>query len=128
MTQSLDPVKKHYYVRRKQLSAVSGSSALKEVVFKHFFSSTLVQLEKAPSVSVSPRKYWKQGEINEQKKAFQDDWANNLLSIKTVCQRLTEDQSLHSKLNATTRQTYDELRSLAVLGQVSNSVGELKIV
>ena len=128
MTQSLDPVKNHYYVRCKQLSEVSGSSALKEVVFKHVFSSTLAQLEKSPSVSVSPRKYWKQGEINEQKKAFQDDWANNLLSIKTVSERLTEDQSLHSKLNATTRQTYDELRSLAVLGQVSNLVGELKIV
>ena len=90
-------------------------------MFKHVFSSTLAQLEKAPSVSVSPRKYWKQGEINEQKKAFQEDWANNLLSIKTVFQRLTEDESLHSKLNATTRQTYDDLRSLAVLGQVSNS-------
>ena len=128
MTQSLDPVKKHYYVRHKQLSAISGSSALKEVVFKHVFSSTLAQLEKAPSVSVSPRKYWKQGEINEQKKAFQEDWANNLLSIKTVFQRLTEDESLHSKLNATTRQTYDKSRSLAVSGQVSNSVGELKVV
>ena len=47
----------------------------------------------------------------------------NLLSIETVRQRLTEDESLHSKLNATTRQTYDKLRSLAVSGQVSKSVG-----
>ena len=122
MTHSLDTAKKHYYVRRKQLSAASGSSALREVVFKHDFSSS-AQLEEAPSVSVSPRKYWKQEEINELKKAFQDDLANNLLSIETVRQRLTKDDSLQSKLNATTRQTYDKLRSLAVSGQVFNSVG-----
>ena len=40
MTHSLDTAKKHYYVRRKQLSAASGSSALMEVVFKHSFSLT----------------------------------------------------------------------------------------
>ena len=57
------------------------------------------------------------------KKAFQDDLANNLLSLETVCRRLTEDERLHWKLNATTRQTYDKLRSLTVSGQVSNSVG-----
>ena len=105
------------------MSAVSGSSALREVVFKHGFSSTLGQLGEAPSVSFPPRKYWKQEEISELKKAFQDDLAKNLLSIETVRQRLTEDESLHSKLNATTRSTYDKLRSLAVSGQVSNSVG-----
>ena len=116
MAHSLDTAKKHYYVRRKQLSAASGSSALREVVFKHDFSSS-AQLEEAPSVSVSPRRYWKQEEINEMKKAFQDDLANNLLSIETVRQRLTEDDSLQSKLNATTRQTYDKLRSLAVSGK-----------
>ena len=96
---------------------------MREVVFKHGFSSTLGQLGEAPSFSVSARKYWKQEEISELKKAFQDDLSNNLLSIETVRQRLTEDESLHSKLNATTRQTYDKLRSLAVSGQVSNSVG-----
>ena len=58
MTHSLDTAKKHYYVRLKQLSAASGSSALMEVVFKHGFS-TLAQLEEAPSVSVFPGKYWK---------------------------------------------------------------------
>ena len=63
ITHSLDTAKKHYYVRRKQLSA--GSSALMEVVFQYGFSSTLAQLEKASSVSVSPRKYWKQEEINK---------------------------------------------------------------
>ena len=84
MTHSLDTIKKHYYVRHKQLSAASGSSALREIVFKHGFSSTSAQLEEAPSVSVSPRKYWKQEEVNELKKAFQDDLRNNLLSIETV--------------------------------------------
>ena len=73
LTRSLDTVKKHYCVRRKQLSAVSGLSAMREVVFKHGFSSTLGQLGEAPSVSVSSRKYWKQEEISELKKAFQDD-------------------------------------------------------
>ena len=123
MTHSLEKAKEHYQVRRKQLSGASGSSVLKEVVFNHDFSSTSAQLEEALSVSVSPRKYWKQKEINELKKAFQDDLANNLLSIETVRQRLTEDESLHSKLNASTRQTYNKLRCLAVSGQVSNSVG-----
>ena len=123
MTHSLDTAKKHYYVRRKQLSAASGSSALREVVFKHGFSSTSAQLEEASSVSVSTRKYWKQEEINELKKAFQDDLTNNLLSVDTVRQRLAADEGLNSKLNATTRQTYDKLRSLAVSEQVSNSVG-----
>ena len=67
----------------KQLSAASGSSVLREVVFRHGFSK-LAQLEEASSVSVPPRKCWKQEEINEPKKAFQDDLANNLLSIETV--------------------------------------------
>ena len=92
-------------------------------MFNHGFSSTSAQLEEALSISVSPRKYWKQKEINELKKALQDDLANNLLSIETVRQRLTEDESLQSKLNASTRQTYNKLRCLAVSGQVSNSVG-----
>ena len=122
MTHSLDTAKKHYYFRHKQLNAASGSSALREVVFKHGFSST-DQVEKAPSVSVSPRKSWTQKEMNELKKVFQDDLANNLLSIETVRQRLKENESLHSKLNASARQIYDKLRSLAVSGQVSNSVG-----
>ena len=86
-----------------------------------WFSSTSGQLEEASSVSW--RKYWKQEEINVLKKAFQDNLANNLVSIETVRQRLTEDESLHSKLNATTLQTYNKLRSLAVSGQVSSSVG-----
>ena len=37
MTHSLDTAKKCYYVRRKQLSDAAGSSALREVVFKHGF-------------------------------------------------------------------------------------------
>ena len=57
MNNGLDTAKKHYYVRHKQLSAASGSSTLREVVFKHGFSSTSTQLEEAPSVSVSPIKY-----------------------------------------------------------------------
>ena len=51
-------------------------------MFKHGFSSTSSQLEEAPSVCVSPRKYWKLEEINELKKPFQDDLENNLLSKK----------------------------------------------
>ena len=70
MNNGLDTAKKHYYVRHKQLSAASGSSTLREVVFKHGFSSTSTQLEEAPSVSVSPIKYWKQEELHELKKAF----------------------------------------------------------
>ena len=76
---------------------------MREVVLKHGFSSTLGQFGELPSVSFPPRKYWKKEEKSELKKAFQDDLANNLLSIETVRQRLIEDESLHSKLNATTR-------------------------
>ena len=93
MTISLDTAKKHYYVRRKKLGAASGWSACGcwKVVFKHGFSSTSSQLEEAPSVCVSPRKYWKLEEINEVKKAFEDDWENNFFIKETVSQRLTED-------------------------------------
>ena len=99
MAHSTKTAEAHYVIRKKQLSAASGSTALRSL------SNFTKETEKQPKTS--KRKLWNSEETLNLKKVCADE-INNGVTLESI--RLNKE--LH-KIDATERQVYDKVRSLS---------------
>ena len=113
MAHSENTAGKHYYIRKKQLSAAAGSKSLREVVFKQKNVSApqmeepnQIETTELPSI-LSPRKIWTPEEEARLFQIFDDDLKSGTISAENVREKLQDVRDL----NVSVRQITDKLRA-----------------
>lgn len=113
MAHSENTAGKHYYIRKKQLSAAAGSKSLREIVFKQKNVSApqmeepnQIETTELPSI-LSPRKIWTPEEEARLFQIFDDDLKSGTISAENVREKLQDVRDL----NVSVRQITDKLRA-----------------
>ena len=105
MAHNDDTAKKHYYIRKKQLSPTAGSSSLREAVFKQTWlissqvvtrSSTVLGPYLSKSLSLSPKKVWNPKEVGKLRNIFKEEPQNNKVTLELVHEKLAGDETFNA--------------------------------
>ena len=107
MAHNDNTAKKHYYIRKKQLSPTARSSSLREAVFKQTWlissqvvtrSSTALGPYLSKSLSLSPKKVWNPKEVGKLRNIFKEEPQNNKVTLELVHEKLAGDETFNASV------------------------------